>query len=208
MKQMADPAIKLEDSFTYSQYKNWPEDQRWELIDGEAWAMAGASTRHQTLCLRLTLEIGAFLKGKPCQLFSAPYDVLFPKNDEDDDEVPSVVQPDLVVFCDRAKIRDANARGAPDLLVEILSPSTSKKDLNEKFRLYERNDVREYWVVDPWARTLCIYRPVAKGRFDRGELHEAPRDAEGAVAGKAARVESRVLERLVIDVEGLFADLD
>jgi Uma2 family endonuclease len=201
---MSDPALKLDDRFTYGQYKKWPEDQRWELIDGEAWAMAGAGTRHQELVGRLYVWIRTFLEGKLCRVLLAPYDVLFPTSDEDDDEVPSVVQPDLVVFCDPAKIREANARGAPDLLVEILSPSTSRKDLNEKFRLYERNGVREYWVIDPWARTLIVYRPASNGRFDRGELHEASRDD----AKKATRVESRVLEGLAIDVGALFVGLE
>ena len=197
---MSDPALKLDGRFTYGQYKNWPEDQRWELIDGEAWAMAGAGTRHQELVGRLYVRFRTFLDGKPCRVLLAPYDVLFPKSDEDDDEVPSVVQPDLVVFCDPSKIREANARGSPDLLVEILSPSTSRKDLNEKFRLYERHDVREYWVVDPWARTVCVYRPATKGRFDRGELHE--------VSISATKIESRVLEGLAIDVSALFSGLE
>jgi Uma2 family endonuclease len=200
MEPISDPALRLDDRFTYGQYKNWPEDQRWELIDGEAWAMAGAGTRHQELVGRLYVGFRTFLEGKPCRVLLAPYDVLFPKSDEEDDAVPSVVQPDLVVFCDPSKIRAANARGAPDLLVEILSPSTSRKDLNEKFRLYERHGVREYWVVDPWARTICVYRPAAKGRFDRGELHEASLGA--------TKVESRVLEGLAIDLGPLFSGLE
>jgi Uma2 family endonuclease len=113
--------IEEDDRFTYGQYKNWPEDQRWELIDGEAWAMAGAGTRHQELVGRLHVWFRAFLEGKPCRVILAPYDVLLPKGDEDDDEVPSVVQPDLVVFCDSSKIRAANARGAPDLLVDFVA---------------------------------------------------------------------------------------
>ncbi len=145
--------------------------------------MAGAGTRHQELVGRVLL---------------APYDVLFPKGDED--EVPAVVQPDLVVFYDPSKIRAANARGAPDLLVEILSPSTSRKDLNEKFPLYERHGVREYWVVDPWARTVCVFRPAAKNRFDRGELHEA--------SMSATTVASRVLDGLAIDLGALFSGLE
>ncbi|MEI6875060.1 MAG: Uma2 family endonuclease [Spirochaetota bacterium] len=195
---MADPALKMDDRFTYGQYRRWNDDQRWELIDGEAWAMSSPSEWHQILFVRLVLAFGNFLEGKPCRLMAAPFDVLFPKRDEEDDEVDTVLQPDLLVFCDRSKLRSPNARGAPDLVVEILSPSTQRKDLNEKFRVYERAGVCEYWVVDPFARSLCLYRPGAPGRFDRGELHER--------SDRPERVESRVLEGFSIDMQKLFAE--
>ena len=102
------------------------------------------------------------------------------------------------MFCDGSRIREDNARGAPDLAVEILSPSTSKKDQNEKFRLYERAGVREYWVVDPAGRWLCVYRLGAGGLFDEGELCESRSDC-GPIA-------SRVLEGFSVDPSRLFAE--
>jgi Uma2 family endonuclease len=133
-------------------------------------------------------------------------DVLIPRADEVHDEVDSVVQPDIVVFCGGSRIREDNARGAPDLAVEILSPSTSNVegssetiDQNEKFRLYERAGVREYWVVDPAGRWLCVYR-LGAGLFDEGELRESPRDY-GPIA-------SRVIEGFSVNPSRLFAELE
>jgi hypothetical protein len=114
---MGDPALEPDDHFTYRQYKTWPDEERWELIDGHAWSMSPAPrTRHQTLLGKLHLEFGTFLRGKPCKVFLAPFDVLIPKAEEPDDDVDTVVQPDLVVFCDRSRITDKGSRGAPDRL--------------------------------------------------------------------------------------------
>jgi Uma2 family endonuclease len=200
MKRMGDPALAPKERYTYRNYRTWPDEERWELIEGQAWSMSPAPMpRHQTLLGKLHLEFGTFLRGKPCQVFLAPFDVLIPKAEEPDDDVDTVVQPDLVVFCDRSRITDKGSRGAPDVAVEILSPSTSKKDLNEKFRLYERSGVREYWVVDPGNRSILVYRRN-DGRFDQGELREPVLDF-GPIA-------SEVLVGLSIDPEDLFTDID
>jgi Uma2 family endonuclease len=200
MKRMGDPALEPDDHFTYRQYKTWPDTERWELIDGHAWSMSPAPRpRHQTLLGKLHLEFGTFLRGKPCIVFLAPFDVLIPRAEEPDDEVDTVVQPDLVVFCERSRVTEKGSRGAPDVAVEILSPSTSKKDLNEKFRLYERSGVREYWVVDPGNRSILVYRRGNDGRFDQGELREPVLDFSPIV--------SEVLVGLSIDPEDLFADI-
>ena len=99
-----------------------------------------------------------FLKDKPCRVFPAPCDVFFPRlQDQREDDVDTVVQPDLLVVCEPEKIHENGIWGAPDLTIEILSPSTSRKDLNEKFRLYEREGVREYWVINPVGRWLQQY---------------------------------------------------
>jgi Uma2 family endonuclease len=206
---MGHPALQLSEHFTYRQYRTWPDEERFELIDGLAWMMSAPSQRHQTISMRLSGELYLFLKGKTCMPFSAPFDVLLPKADEADDEVDSVVQPDIMVFCDPSRIRTANARGAPDLVVEILSPSTSRKDQNEKHRLYERAGVREYWVVDPAALSIWVYRLVEGGsgggqkgerRFDAGILKEQFRDW--------TRIESAVLEGFFVDPGELFKGME
>ncbi|MDP3178977.1 MAG: Uma2 family endonuclease, partial [Spirochaetaceae bacterium] len=102
---------------------------------------------------------------KHCEAYIAPFDVLLPDGEEADDDVDSVVQPDIVVFCDRSKLTEADARGAPDLVVEILSPSTSKKDQHEKLSLYEKHGVREYWVVDPGNRSIRVLSLSAERCF-------------------------------------------
>jgi len=199
---MGNPSLAPRELFTYRHYKTWPDCERWELIEGHAWAMSPAPLRrHQELVWKLSSLLDAYLKGKPCKGFTSPFDVLLPAGDEADDEVDTVVQPDLVVYCDRSKLTEAGARGAPDLVVEILSPSTSKKDQREKFNLYERHGVREYWIVDPAGEWLCVYRlgSGASDRqgFDEGELRERLRDY--------SPIASRALEGFVVDPGELFS---
>lgn len=198
---MGDPALTPDERFTYRQYKTWPDSERWELIDGHAWNMSPAPRiSHQELLGKLHLIIGNYLKGKPCKVFLAPFDVLFPQDDEPDDDVDTVVQPDLVVLCDRSKLQKHGSRGAPDLVVEILSPSTSKKDLNEKYRLYERSGVREYWVLDPAGESLQVYRRGEDGRFGEADVRERYADF--------SPIASEVIAGLSVDPGELFADLD
>lgn len=208
---MGNPNLAPGERFTYRQYRSWPDSERWELIDGHAWAMSPAPMRrHQKLSIRLIRVFANFLDGKPCEAYEAPFDVLLPAGEESDDEVDTVVQPDIVVFCDKSKLTDRGARGAPDLVVEILSPSTSKKDLNEKFNLYQKHGVREYWVVDPAAWSVWVYRLAAgtasatgaasPRRYDEGELRDR--------LGDVSHIASAVLEGFVLDPTELFADLD
>lgn len=154
---MAIPAIKDGEHFTYRDYRSWPDEERWELIHGIAYEMAGPSRAHQAVVTEVTRRIGNFLDGKPCQVYVAPFDVLLPLSDEMDDKVNTVVQPDVVVFCDPSKLTPSGARGAPDLCVEVLSPWNLRHDLDRKYHLYEKVGVREYWVVDPLGRCITIY---------------------------------------------------
>jgi Uma2 family endonuclease len=201
MNRMGNPALAPDERFTYSHYRTWPDSERWEIIEGHAWAMSPApKSRHQALVWKLSSLIYNFLKGKPCRAYPAPFDVLLPRGNEDDDEVDTIVQPDISVFCDKSKITERGARGAPDLVVEILSPSTSKKDLKDKFELYEKHGVREYWVIDPSAWSVWVYRLTSAGRFDEGELKER--------LGDTAPIASTVLDGFAVDPMELFADLD
>ena len=160
------PIRKAEQHFTYQDYRQWPDDERWELIDGVAYSMGSPTTTHQTISMELSLAFGQFLKGKPCRIFAAPFDVLFARlNEQDEDDVDTIVQPDLLVVCDPTKIRAKYVWGAPDLVVEILSPSTSRKDQHEKYALYERSGVKEYWVIDPTGQWVQQYVLGADGHY-------------------------------------------
>jgi len=145
--------------FTYRDYVSWPADERWELIDGVAYDMCAApSRRHQGISGAMYVNFAQYFKGKPCKVYDAPFDVVLPDKDSDDwrDSV-NVVQPDLVVICDKSKLTDEGCLGAPDLVVEIISPYTSKKDIKEKYDLYEREGVREYWIVYPGDRAVQVF---------------------------------------------------
>ncbi len=135
-------ALTRDARYTWADYCSWPNEERWELIDGVAYALSPAPpTGHQDVVLRLGGDIERQLRGKSCRPFIAPTDVKLSDTD--------VVQPDILVVCDPAKVTVSHIEGAPDLVVEVLSPSTSAKDLRQKKALYEHSGVREYLVVDP-----------------------------------------------------------
>jgi Uma2 family endonuclease len=199
MERMGDPALTPQERFTYRQYRTWPDSERWELIEGRAWAMSPAPmTRHQKLSGRLFARIFNFLEGHPCEVFEAPFDVLLPAmTDEEEDAVDTVVQPDISVFCDRSKITKRGGRGAPDWVIEILSPRTAKKDFETKYLVYERHGVREYWIVDPGNESIHAWLLGPEGSFGEEHLYEDGEAAPGTV-----------LEGLVIDTKELFKDSD
>lgn len=149
---------KGERPFTYADYKSWPDGERWELIDGEAYAMSPAPRRvHQSMAIQFAGQLDAFFSGKPCRPYVAPVDVFLLEADESLDDAVQVVQPDAFVVCDRSKLVDEGVRGAPDFVIEVLSPHTAMKDQTQKRRLYEKHRVREYWIVNPETFELFIY---------------------------------------------------
>ena len=144
--------------FTYADYLQWPDGERWELIDGNAYAMPPAPTiSYQTLVLNIAKQIDDALDGAPCRALIAPVDVLLPATDEADEQTTTVVQPDILVVCDPAKLTERNVRGAPDWIIEVLSPATARHDHLTKRALYERAGVREYWLVHPVDRVVTLY---------------------------------------------------
>ena len=159
--------------FSYGDYARWPEDERWELIDGEAFAMAPAPTRlHQEFVVELAAQVHPRLAGTDCRVYVAPFDVRLPRGDEADERIDTVVQPDVAVICDPSKLDDKGCRGAPDWIVEILSPSSAAHDQIRKRALYERHGVLEYWLLHPTDRVLVIYRLDAEGLFGKPEVVE------------------------------------
>ena len=156
----------------YGEYLHWPEDQRYELIDGLAYAMAPAPTRqHQRLVAELLREIADALDDSACEVNVAPFDVRLPDADEADADIANVVQPDITVVCDVAKLDDRGCRGAPDWLIEVLSPATADHDQVRKLALYERHGVREYWLVHPVDLVVTIYR-LSDGHYQRPDVQE------------------------------------
>ncbi|MEM9457088.1 MAG: Uma2 family endonuclease [Myxococcota bacterium] len=167
---MAEPSVSPAEElrFTYRDYCDWDDGQRWELIDGIARAMSPApSMPHQSLVTALTAQLHAKLQGTPCKVLVAPLDVRLPEASEDDDAVTTVVQPDILVVCDQSKLDDRGCRGAPDFVVEVLSRSTAAHDQIIKRDLYERHGVREYWLVHPIDQIVTVYRLGSNGRYER-----------------------------------------
>ena len=143
-----------EKRYTYADYCSWSDCERWELIDGAAYAMSPApSWIHQAISGNLYVQLFRYLQGKPCKVFAAPFDVRLNADTEDD----TVVQPDLVVICDRSILSGTGCNGVPDMVVEILSPFTAKHDRFLKFNIYQKAGVREYWIVDPDTKTVSVH---------------------------------------------------
>jgi len=189
------------DRFTYADYCTWPEEERWELIDGEAYAMVPAPTRrHQDMVVELVRQIANHLQGNDrCRVYVAPFDIRLPDRDEADEAVVTVVQPDIAVICDPAKLDDKGCRGAPDWIIEVLSPATAAKDQIQKRALYERHGVREYWLVHPVDRILFMYRLGANGY---GKPQVLPTSGScDPVAGPGLTID---WDRIFIPTEGIF----
>ena len=158
-------AEQLHPKYSYADYAQWPEDERWELIDGVPYAMTAPQRLHQDIVFELGRQIGNYLQGKPCKGYTAPFDVRLPRQDEADAKVETVVQPDLNVICDPSKLDKQGCRGAPDWIVEVLSPSTALKDMDSKRGLYQRHGVQEYWIIHPEDRWILVYTLDAQGRY-------------------------------------------
>ncbi len=181
---MADPTVKRDQHYTYSDYRSWPEDERWELIEGVAWDMSPAPARqHQGIVAAIASAFYSALRDHPCQVYPAPFDVLLPGGAEtEDDDVTTVVQPDVSVFCDESRLTRAGARGAPTLAVEILSPSTASKDMRIKRDLYERHGVLEYWIVDPGNKYVAVYLLDEGGKYGEPKLYEPTKASESTLS--------------------------
>ena len=159
--------LDMNATYSYADYLLWKLKERVELIKGKVMAMSPAPNRyHQKVSGNLYGKLFNSFDNHPCDLYSAPFDVrlLDKKKSTTDKEVYTVVQPDLCVICDKSKLDDRGAFGAPDLVVEILSPGNSKKEMGVKFDLYEEAGVKEYWIVEPNQKMVIVYRLV-KGRY-------------------------------------------
>ncbi|OHE66256.1 MAG: hypothetical protein A2Z99_05710 [Treponema sp. GWB1_62_6] len=166
MKHETHGSLALEPGkrYTYGDYRLWPEDERWELIGGVPYAMSpGPLRRHQRLVSLLITQLVNWFEGKPCMPLVSPLDVFLPEGAEERDDIDTVVQPDLVVVCDEAKLIDEGVMGGPDFVIEILSPSTAWRDQTEKRDLYERHGVREFWTINPETLDATIWLRQGEG---------------------------------------------
>jgi Uma2 family endonuclease len=186
----------LSGTYTYADYLTWRMDEMVELIHGKIYKMSPApASKHQQVVVELSRQISNFLQKKPCQVFIAPFDVRLPKSKRKGDEfIDTVVQPDICVICNPYKIDEAGCLGAPDWIIEILSPHTSHKDIRTKFDVYEKSKVREYWVIHPTEEFAYVYVLNTKGKYE-GETTPLPR---------TAKVSPVTLPGLKIDLKKVF----
>ena len=190
---------EIDESLTYSyaHYLNWLFDERLELISGKIFKMSPAPSRvHQEIFGKIFLAMGNFLVGKPCKIYGAPFDVRFPKKSKADKDIFTVLQPDICVICDKSKLDDNGCLGAPDLVVEILSPGNNKKELLNKYQVYEEFGVKEYWVVSVSDQTLLIYTLDEMGKYQPSKLFTL-----------SEQVTSAVLPGFVLAIDAVFEDL-
>jgi Uma2 family endonuclease len=158
--------------YTYGDYLTWDDGKRYELIDGVVYNMTPApSRRHQQLAVELLRQVGNYLFDKECEVYIAPFDVRLPVTEEDDKDVKTVVQPDLVVVCDQDKLDERGCKGAPELVIEIVSPSSAGRDRKVKRDLYEKHGVKEYWLVDYSEKTVEVYLLNDDGQYGKSVVY-------------------------------------
>jgi Uma2 family endonuclease len=158
-------------TYTYADYFNWRFDERLELIKGKIFKMSPAPRRsHQEILVATTLKLGYYLADKPSKLYVAPFDVRLPRSSKEDTAIYTVVQPDICVICDLSKLDDRGCIGAPDIVVEILSHGNNKKELHNKYEVYQEAGVKEYWIIHPSERTFLKYTLDRQGLFQPSKL--------------------------------------
>ncbi len=189
--------LDLSQVYSYADYYKWKFEERVELIKGRIFKMSPAPNRlHQELVGKLHIKLGVFLYDNPCKVYIAPFDVRLPKKSHSDMEIFTVLQPDLCVICDPKKLDTRGCIGAPDIVVEVLSPSNNRKELKNKYEAYEDAGVKEYWIVMPYEKTMFIYTMV-DGKYQPSKL-----------LASGDMVTSASLPGFSIDLSELFGDYE
>ncbi|MCC5935946.1 MAG: Uma2 family endonuclease [Lunatimonas sp.] len=184
-------------SYTYADYLTWQLDEMVELIRGKVFRQAAAAPRriHQEITMILANRFYEFLRGKSCKVYTAPFDVRLPVASRRHEDIDTVVQPDLCVVCNPDKLDELGCVGAPDLIVEILSPGNNKKELQSKYEVYEASGVKEYWIIHPDEQTLLIY------------LLEGEKYSSSRLFTLGDRVKSQALPGFELDLDDVFGEL-
>ena len=198
MASVSHPAQKL---YTYADYLLWDDEKRYELIHGMRFELLpGPTTKHQRVSRNIVLVFGQYFRRKPCEVFFAPFDVRLPVSPDktDPEKIHTVVQPDLCVICDPQKIDEKGCIGAPDMIVEILSTSSTanvKKDVEDKFNLYEATGVKEYWIIHPIEETVTVFVLGEDGTYQGGRIF-----------ARSSQLKPTLFPQLTVDLEEVFRE--
>lgn len=156
---------------TYADYLTWPENERWEIINGVPYLQSAPKWQHQSISSELHRQLSNYLVDKPCRVFAAPFDLCLADHNEEDDDISNIVQPDIVVVRDETKLRKTGYFGVPIQIIEISSPSTAKQDRVIKFNRYEMAGVQEYWIVEPDGKYINVFILQENKRYGRPEAY-------------------------------------
>ncbi len=190
-------AFSSDSIYTYADVLAWSEHERWEILEGVPYSMSPAPTiRHQEVVGALYRIFANYMQGKACRVFISPLDVLLTMGQESDEQIQTVVQPDVFVVCDKSKLDKRRCKGAPDLIIEVLSPATVRKDRREKFLLYEKHGVKEYWLVEPDSKLITAFI-LKEGQYGRPNIYS---DEEG--------MKTSIFADLTVNLAEVFADIE
>ncbi len=164
------PIPKAEQNYTYADYLTWNEAERWEILDGIPYMQAAPSRVHQEILMELSKQFAVYLTGKSCSVYPAPFCVRL-DIEKNDNDIKNVVEPDITIVCDSSKLDEQGCKGSPDMIIEILSPSTGKKDKLIKFNKYEKAGVKEYWIVEPDTKLISVFLLQSDDRYGRPEIY-------------------------------------
>lgn len=197
LREMQELSLDLNKKYSFADYLTWFDGKRRELFDGFIKMMTPApSSFHQEVSIELATEIKTFVKTKKCKVFHAPFDVRFPNdNNTSDENIYNVVQPDISIICDLSKIDKKGCLGAPDMIIEIVS-TNSKRDIEDKFKLYEKHGVKEYWIVYTYEKSVSVFL-----------LKSQKYELEGMFA-ESGKVKVNIFNGLFIDLEEIFSSAD
>ena len=182
-------SLPQEQYYSYADLLARDDATRYELYDGQLVALASPSEVHQSISMALSVQLGSYLMGKKCRVYAAPFDVrLFEKDGDSPESVDTVLQPDLMVVCDHNKIDRRGVHGAPELVIEILSPTSARYDRLIKFNLYQRAGVKEYWLVDPATCTVCVHT-LEEGAYHAATVYSSELSVPVGVLGNDCHID-------------------
>jgi Uma2 family endonuclease len=182
--------------YSYADYLQWTMKEMVEIIKGRVFKLSAPKRVHQTISIRISSKIYNLLEGQKCKVYTAPFDVRLPVISRKNEDIFTVVQPDICVICDPTKLDEAGCIGAPDLIIEILSKGNNKKELQNKYEVYEESGVKEYWIIEPESQFLLV-NTLIEGKYQSSRLMTL-----------GDEITTPILPNFILKLNEVFANLD